>query len=301
MRSSSTSFYLLLFSLPLLIACAKKESGAGDASSTSVTQERAKAKAGRTATSEQKKEASTAQREGAADEEKEIEKQVGRKLIREGFLKYEVDSISREEERIERILEEMDGYVADQKLKKQYERKVVHATLRVPAEQFKPLVERISQGVDGLDDKKVEVKDVTRKFIDLKARLETKKDLELRYKELLKETDSVDEILRIEKEIQGLREEIESIEGQLRHLKDRISMSTLEVEYYREIEREDERSSFRFWNKVSAAAQGGWRGFQWLLIGLVAIWPLLVILGLGTFLGIRAYRVRKKKKRRSSS
>lgn len=206
-----------------------------------------------------------------------------------------MDSIEQEEERIEGVLEELDGYLADQELRREYRRKEMDATLRVPADRFKELVERINEGVDGLEQKRIEVKDVTRKFIDLQARSETKKELEERYKELLNETDSVDEILRIEKEIQKLRETIESIEGRLRHLKDWISMSTLEVRFYRELERK-EGSGFRFWAKFLAAAEGGWHGLQWVLIGLTALWPLWLLLGGGGAILVRYLRRRREKR-----
>lgn len=282
--------------LPLLLACGKK-AGDGEKMYELESKEEVVEKGGRSTSADQVEESADAAKEKAGEKPKER-----RKLVREGSLKYEVESLQEEEERIESILKELDGYVADQKLSREYSRKVVETTLRVPAENFKSLVERISTGVDGLDDKKIEVKDVTRAFIDMRARLDTKKGLEKRYKELLNRTDSVDEILRIEKEIQTLREDIERIEGRLRHLKDRISLSTLKLEYYQAIEQEEEESvAFHFWKKITEAARAGWRGVQWFLIVLTAFWPLLLLGGIGAFLGIRVYKARKARKDRGTS
>ncbi|MFB6257274.1 MAG: DUF4349 domain-containing protein [Flavobacteriales bacterium] len=282
--------------LPLLSSCSKgARKGEKDAASRGKMKE---GKKGQEAASvNTQKEPSSEEKhkeENVSKDKKEGEGVVERKLIREGFLKYEVDSVAREEERVQKMVQELDGYLADQKLRREYERKVMELTLRVPAENFQTLVERISKGVDGLDDQKIKVDDVTRKFIDLKARLKTKKELEARYKDLLGRTDSVDEIIRIEREIQKLREKIESIEGKLRYLKDRVAMSTLELEFYKTMEREEDNVGFMFWSKIISAAHAGWRGVQWFLILLVSIWPILLLGGIGTIIGVRIHRRQKK-------
>jgi hypothetical protein len=48
----------------------------------------------------------------------------------------------------------------------------------------------------------------------------------------LKQANKVEEIVAIEKEIGNLRTDIESIEGRLKYLKDKVSYSTLNVVFY---------------------------------------------------------------------
>jgi len=97
---------------------------------------------------------------------------------------------------------------------------------------------------------------VTEEFIDIQARIKTKKELENRYKELLAKANTVEELLSIEKELGTLRTEIESIEGRLKYLQDRVSLSSLTIEYY-----ELTTSSFRFIPKLGKSFVTGWNWF----------------------------------------
>ncbi|MDR2691715.1 MAG: DUF4349 domain-containing protein [Dysgonamonadaceae bacterium] len=98
--------------------------------------------------------------------------------------------------------------------------------------KFELLLDRIAQNAKKLDSKNITVSDLTEEFIDIEARIKTKKELENRYKELLKQANKVEEIVAIEKEIGNLRTDIESIEGRLKYLKDKVSYSTLNVVFY---------------------------------------------------------------------
>ena len=65
--------------------------------------------------------------------------------------------------------------------------RIIHAvTIRVPASQFDALLDRISLNTDKIEDKHIEVLDITQEYIDLDTRIKTKKELENRYQELLK-------------------------------------------------------------------------------------------------------------------
>ncbi len=151
------------------------------------------------------------------------------------------------------------------------------------------LLNKISESADKLDSRNVDLLDVTEEYIDIDARIKTKKELEDRYKELLKQATKVDEILNIEKEIGQLRTEIESVEGRMKYLKDRISFSTLTVTYYQKT-----TSAFRFTSKFGQALKTGWDGFLWFLIGLTHLW-IFILIGLMTvYLIIRQRRNKNK-------
>ena len=91
-------------------------------------------------------------------------------------------------------------------------------------------------------------------------------------------------MLAIEREMGTLRTDIESIEGRLRYLKDRVAFSTLTIIYY-----ETPPSSFGFLGKVGVALHDGWNNLLGLLIGVVTVWPFLLV-GVGLLLLGRQYR-----------
>ena len=51
----------------------------------------------------------------------------------------------------------------------------------MPADQFDNLIERIEPLANKIENKSINTQDVTEEFIDVEARLNTKKELEARY------------------------------------------------------------------------------------------------------------------------
>ena len=96
----------------------------------------------------------------------------------------------------------------------------------------------ISKGVAYFDNKEISSQDVTAEYIDIDARLKAKKVLENRYLELLKKANKVSEILEIEQQLSAIREEIEAKEGQLNYLQNRVSFSTITIEFYKSVANE---------------------------------------------------------------
>jgi hypothetical protein len=82
--------------------------------------------------------------------------------------------------------------------------------IRVPAVKFDSILEELVDEGIYINYKNVSAEDVTDQFIDIEARLKTKKEVELRYLALLKDAKKVSEILEVENNLRTIREEIES-------------------------------------------------------------------------------------------
>lgn len=218
-----------------------------------------------------------------------VENATDRKIIKEGELVFETTDISKTKSVITKTVQELNGYIAKDNAGYYSGRLEHRLVVRIPSDKFDLLLDKISESADKLDSKNVDVLDVTEEFIDIEARIKTKKELEDKYKDLLKKATKVDEILSIEKELGELRTDIESVEGRMKYLKDRISFSTLTVTYYQQT-----NSAFRFTSKMGQALKSGWDGFLWFLVSLTQLWVFIVI-GLVTAYFITRQRRKKKK------
>ena len=103
------------------------------------------------------------------------------------------------------------------------------------------------------------------------------KKLENRYLELLSKATKVSEILEIEKELSVIREEIEAKEGQLKYLQNRVSLSTVTIEFYKKVADAD-NATVSYGTKMWNAVKSGWNGISSFFIGLLHIWPFILIL-----------------------
>ena len=214
---------------------------------------------------------------------------VGRKLIKEGRVAFETNNLNSTRQTIFQAVSKYEAYVStDQEYTSagQISNTVV---IRVPADNFDPLLKEATQGVERFDSKEITVNDVTEEFLDVQARLKTKKELETRYLDLLKQAKKVTDILEIENQIGQLRSDIESTEGRLKYLQSQVSFSTLTMTFYESIPNET-----AFGQKFKNGFRNGWDNLIWFFVALINVWPF-ILLGFGLVLGIRFHRRRKSK------
>tara|TARA_R110001632_G_scaffold53818_4_gene132246 strand:- start:4856 stop:5677 length:822 start_codon:yes stop_codon:yes gene_type:complete len=214
---------------------------------------------------------------------------IDRKFIKNGRVVFKTDSISKTKKRITQLVKENKGYISSENASKNYERINQYLTLRIPAENFDDFLQELSKGVNEFDSKEITVSDVTEQFFDLQSRLKNKKQLEKRYLQILSKARSVKEILDVEREIGKLREDIESTEGRLKYLSSQISLSTLTITFYKEIQDKTEKT-----NRFVAAFQEGIQAIKTFGIFLVSIWPFAILISIVYLV------VRRKFKKRSS-
>ncbi len=212
-----------------------------------------------------------------------------RKLIKDGHISFETSNIKETKNFVTDAAKDADGYISNENNYKEDDRITQSVVIRVPSDKFDQLLATISGHADRLESRSIDVQDVTEEYMDVQTRIRTKKELENRYREILTQAKTVDEILKIEKEIGFLRTEIESMEGRLKYLNDRIAFSTLTVEFYQPI-----TSAFGFGSKFSQALARGWDLLLLFIIGLTHLWPFAILV----IIGIYIYRLRRKKKKK---
>lgn len=205
-------------------------------------------------------------------------------MIKDGKVKFETDDINLTRRLIFESIEKYNGYISSDNEYNSVGQISNTIIIRVPAKNFDLLLSDATKGVAKFDSKDIEVKDVTEEFLDIEARLKTKKELENRYLEILKKANSVTEMLEVEEQIGQLRSEIESIEGRLKYLESKISFSTLTMSIYQNISDET-----RLANDFKNGFINGWNILIWSLTFLINIWPLILI-GIGLVVGIKIWR-----------
>lgn len=208
-------------------------------------------------------------------EESKKAETVERKLIKEGDIEFETEDISKTRSKIIRAVETFDAYISSDKEFKTYEKNSNTIVIRVPAENFDKLLSDATEGVEQFDKKNIQVRDVTEEFVDVQARLKTEKELEKRYIKLLDKAKDIPEILEVEKKIGETRADIESMEGRLKYLQDRVSYSTLTLAFYKTIPNPEKGPSTgdRFGDGFSQ----GWDNLVSFFIGLTYFWPFILI------------------------
>ncbi|MEZ6094282.1 MAG: DUF4349 domain-containing protein [Pirellulaceae bacterium] len=102
-------------------------------------------------------------------------------------------------------------------------------TLRIPVENYRAFLESAS-GLGVPQSLNENADDVTEEFYDLTARITSAKKLEEQIMKLLeRETEKIDDLIAVERELSRVRLEIERMEGRVRFLKNQVSLSTVHL------------------------------------------------------------------------
>ena len=216
------------------------------------------------------------------------------KVIKTAGLRFETQDLDGTHKNILSITKALKGFVSTDNSGKNYNEHFRNITVRVPSENFQTFIDDVSKGVGYFDRKDISRKDVSEEFVDLNARLKAKRELERRYLELLKQARNVEEMLDIERELSKIREEIEAKEGRLNYLKDKVSLSTISIQFYKYTNETGVTVSYG--QKMKNALSGGWDGISVFFIGLLYLWPLFLLLIIIILLLRRWMKRRKKRK-----
>jgi len=144
------------------------------------------------------------------------------------FITLKVENFDVAYDAIHKLAVKHGGYLTDSTVNFANDRKTGFIKIRVPTDQFYTVIDEIEK-LGKLVEMDVNGKEVTEEYVDLKARLNASKATEKRFIELLEKAHTVEDVLKIEKELERKRGEIESLEGKLRVMEEKIEMAAITV------------------------------------------------------------------------
>ena len=217
---------------------------------------------------------------------------IEKKIIKTAEISIEVEDFKKARQALDSLLKKYGAYVADES-EQSYDYQISSdINIRVKADNFDKILNDVSGLAIHLKSKHIKLSDVSEEFIDINARLKNKKQVEQQYLELLKKARTIDEILKVNEHLRMIREEIESKEGRLKYLKSQVSLSTIYLNMVQSIESKDYPG---FGSKFIKAIGGGWNGILIFILGLVYMWPFIILIIFIVWLIIR-YRKKRKQK-----
>lgn len=198
-----------------------------------------------------------------------------RKLIKTGYIRFASDDVKQTRNSINELLIKYSGYISQEnEISSSYNLRQ-ELTVKIPKDNFDVFLNDLAAGVKKIDEKHIDVEDVTEEFIDIEAALKIKKETEAGYLKLLNQAKTVKDILEIQYQVQIIRSEIESIEGRLKYLEASVNFSTLNISFYQRLESANKEPSFL--NMIVKALKGGVQIFAEVFIHLLYAWVFILI------------------------
>lgn len=217
--------------------------------------------------------ATTGAFEAANESPATVPSPIDRKVIRTGDMRYEVRDLDAARAQVLKQVAAFNGHVEGDDRSDAGSAVNLVLRVRVPADRFDGFIASLS-GLGELLDQHISATDVTAQWVDVEARLAAKRKVEERYLAIVDQAKTVTEVLEVERELGNVRAEIESMEAQMRVLRDQVAMSTLTITCTKPVARND-----RYTPHFGLALREGWNLFLQFLVAVVHAWPFFLVAG----------------------
>jgi hypothetical protein len=184
-----------------------------------------------------------------------------RMIIKTATITCEINSYDETFSAIEKIVTKRNGFIVNSLINSTKENKKSGSiTLRIPSTVFEETLEEVSRLSSRVLSKSINGNDITEEFYDVAMRIENKRKIESRYREILKSAKTVKDILQVEEALGNVREEIDGLEGRKRFLADQTALSTINVNL-QEPQALVMVEGGGFWTKIANGFRHGLTGF----------------------------------------
>lgn len=147
-----------------------------------------------------------------------------RKLIYNGDISLEVTDLSNLQAGIDSWCKGLGGYISNSNCGQ----KNASFTVRIPASKFDEAMEEAGS-FGTVKNKGVSTNDVSDEYYDLQSRLETRKLLREKLQSYLRQASNMQDMIKIERELNSVQSEIESMEGRMKRLDSQIDYATISI------------------------------------------------------------------------
>jgi len=216
-----------------------------------------------------------------------------RKLTKEATLSFETKDFKKAFTEIRNLITKHQGLINKESNYVQENNDLVaRFDARIPAKSFNLFLQEMESVNGKIVDKQIDIEDITADYLDVEARLKSKKELEARYIQLLAKATKVTEMLEIEKQLNDQRTEIESVEGHFKFMQHEVANNLVHITIT-----EPKISTSGFFGKTLNALSSGWSFFVDFLIVLLTLWPFILFGCVIWFLLRRYFKNQKERTR----
>ncbi len=216
-----------------------------------------------------------------------------KKIIKTATLRLEVKDFKNYNNTVHNTVKQFGGYIAQEEQNLTDEKSETVISIKVPVEQFEIMMNQLPGGDVKVLERKITTEDVTGEVVDTRSRLEAKKQMRIKYLEFLKQSKNMEEVLQVQNEINSIQEEIESAAGRVSFLSHQSAYSTINLTFYQPINGyKPTDGAPSFFTRITGAFKTGASWIADLFVGIVSIWPLLLVI-LVIYFGWRRVRPAK--------
>jgi hypothetical protein len=159
-----------------------------------------------------------------------------RTVIKTGMLLIHVDDVDEGLSSVQEVVAAHDGELIKVERRRYEDEDTCVVAVRVPADRFDAAIAS-TQKIGDVVELVVEAEDVTEEYIDLQMRLDNQIEARDRFIEILRtRTGKLEDVVALQREINGTTEEIERLAGKILYLKNRAAFSSIYITLKRPVD-----------------------------------------------------------------
>jgi hypothetical protein len=209
--------------------------------------------------------------------------EINKKIIKTATMHLEVKDFAKYNDMVHKSLRQYGAYIAQEDQSANDYSVSNNISIKVPVDQFEDMLNALPSDAKLLD-KKITSEDVTGEVVDIKSRMEAKKQMRARYLEFMKQAKNMEEVLSVQASINDIQADIESADGRVDYLSHNAAYSTINLSFSSILDaNKKEEAEPNFASRLGASIIAGGKGLGEIVIALFALWPLFLLIGLGVF------------------
>ncbi len=180
------------------------------------------------------------------------------------------------------------GFVVSSELSKSGIAPYATITIRIPVDVYDSGIRDV-KALGEVQSESSTGQDVTEQYVDLSSRLKNLQATEAQLLEIMKRAGKISDVLDVQEQLTNVRGQIESIQGQMKYLKESAAMSSLTVYLSTDPSAlpivKDDSDSWKPWAEIKNATRGLLEvgksisyGIIWLVV-YIPVWLLIIFFG----------------------
>lgn len=151
-----------------------------------------------------------------------------RKIVRASSLELTVAAPEEAAEKIRVFAEDLGGYLETAQISRQDMPNAI-VTVRVPERRLEELKATIRKLAARVEIEKTDARDVTKEYVDMRARIRNLRAEEAQYLQIMKSAAKVQDMLDVSEKLSGVRGEIEQQQAEFETLSKQAEMASISV------------------------------------------------------------------------
>jgi len=168
---------------------------------------------------------------GEIDAEKPYRGGTEEKIIRTAYASIKTNNVEDAYEKALNLVKKYDAVILNASMSKYDGSEQAEILIKLPPVHFMTLLDEL-QTIGKVESKSITEEDITEEYYDVKARLANAQKVQDRLFGILKKANKVEDILKVEKEIERVGENIEVLEGKIRYFDSKVDYSRITISIY---------------------------------------------------------------------